>query len=355
MYELPGSLSLISTFPFVGRSSELETLRALMPMAEAEGRRVVLLSGEPGSGKSRLVREFAAEAAGSGALVLYGACDAVVRTPYGPFVEALEHVTRVIDPAEVRVALGTSGGELTRLLPDLPARVGDLLAPVEADADTERHRLRTAVTDVLVGLSARPVLLVLEDGHWADASTLLLLRHLARAAGNARVLLLVTFRDTEADVPEALSQTLADLRRSDDVVRLRLAGLSDDDVDEFLRHAAAGDAGAGQRELARALAALEEAVHSGMIEELPLRRLAYRFTHELVRRALYDRLSGVRRAELHLRVGEALERSEGRSGRALADLAHHFAAAAPLDGAQRGIEYNVEAARAAAAAVAFDE
>ena len=230
-------------------------------------------------------------------------------------------------------------------------------------------------------------------------------------------------------------------------MRLRLAGLSDDDVGEFLRHAAEGDAGTGPPELARAigeltggnaflvcelwralvetgivevadgtirptrplaelgtpesvrevvsqrlsrlapattdlleltatagsefgldivrqaaglsepdlLAALDEAVRSGMIEELPSRRLAYRFTHELVRRALYDRLSGVRRAEMHLRVGEALERSEGRSGRALADLAHHFAAAAPLDDAQRGIEYNVEAARAAAAAVTFDE
>jgi DNA-binding CsgD family transcriptional regulator/tetratricopeptide (TPR) repeat protein len=439
MYELPGSLRLTSTFPFVGRSPELETLRALMPMAEGEGRRVVLLSGEPGSGKSRLVREFAGEAAASGVLVLYGACDAVVPTPYGPFVEALEHATRVVDPAELRVALGTSGGELTRLIPDLPARVGDLPAPVEADADTERHRLHTAVTELLVGLSARPVLLVLEDGHWADASTLLLLRHLARAAGNARVLLLATFRDTEADVPQTLSQTLADLRRSDDVVRLRLSGLTDDDVAEFLRHAAEGDAGAGQPELARAigeltggnaflvcelwralvetgivevvegtirptrplaelgtpesvrevvsqrlsrlapptidlleltatagsefgldivrqaaglsepdlLAALDEAVRSAMIEELPSRRL--------VRRALYDRLSAVRRAEMHLRVGEALERSEDRSGRTLADLAHHFAAAAPLDRAHRGIEYNVRAARAAAAAVSFDE
>ena len=97
---------------------------------------------------------------------------------------------------------------------------------------------------------------MLEDGHWADASTLLLLRHLARAAGDARVLLLATFRDTEADVPEALSETLADLRRSDDVVRLRLAGLSDDEVAEFVRHAAGGDAGAGLPELARAIGEL---------------------------------------------------------------------------------------------------
>jgi DNA-binding CsgD family transcriptional regulator/tetratricopeptide (TPR) repeat protein len=447
MHELPGPLCLTSMFPFVGRTAELDTLRALMPMAEGEGRRVVLLGGEPGSGKSRLVREFAREAASGGALVLYGGCDAVVHTPYGPFVEALDHLTRVLDPAELRAALGTAGGELTRLLPDLPARVGDLPHPVEADPDTERHRLHTAVTDLLAGVSGRPVLLVIEDGHWADAPTLLLLRHLARAGGRARVLLLATFRDTEADLPEALSDTLADLRRSDDVVRLRLAGLSGDEVGEFVDHAAAGDLGAAAPELARAiseltggnpflvcelwrglvetqlvevvdgairltrpltelgtpesvrevvsqrlsrlaprttdileltatagaefefdivrraagldepdlLAVLDEAVRSGMIEELPSRTLSYRFTHELVRRALYDRLTGVRRAELHLRVGEALEAAEGRSGRALADLAHHFAAAAPLGGAERGIEYNILAAQAATAALAFDE
>ena len=71
---------------------------------------------------------------------------------------------------------------------------------------------------------------------------------------------------------------------------------------------------------------------------------SYRFTHELVRRALYDRLSGLRRAELHLRVGEALEAAEGRSGRTLADLAHHFSAAAPFGGTGRAAEYNLLAA-----------
>ena len=448
MPDLPGSLRLTSTFPFVGRAAELETLHTLIPNAEGEGRRVVLLGGEPGSGKSRLVREFAAEAARDGALVLYGACDAVVRTPYGPFVEALDHLARTADTDELREALGTGGGELTRLLPDLSTRFADLPSPVDADPDTERHRLHTAVTDLLTGITRRrPALLILEDGHWADAPTLLLLRHLTRAAGHARVLLLATFRDTEADVPEPLSETLADLRRSDDVVRLHLAGLSGVDVAEFVRSAAGGELGAELRELAQTvhdltkgnpflvcelwrtfvetgavelaggtvhltrppseigspesvrevvshrlsrltpmtthllelaatagsefeldivraaaglgepelLAALDEAVRSGMLEELPSPGLAYRFTHELVRRALYDRLSGMRRAELHLRVADALERSVGRSGRALADLAHHFAVAAPFGGAGRGVEYNVLAARAASAALAFDE
>src|SRR5438105_4731809 len=78
----------------------------------------------------------------------------------------------------------------------------------EAEPDTERHRLPTAVTALLVEIPRdRPAVLVLEDGHWADVPTLLLLRHLTRAAGNARVLLLTTFRDTEADVSEALSET----------------------------------------------------------------------------------------------------------------------------------------------------
>src|SRR5262245_1708064 len=252
---LPGPLSLTSAFPFVGRSRELRTLRALVPWAEGEGRRVVLVGGEAGSGKSRLVREFASEVAADGGLVLYGACDAVVRPPYGPFVDALDHLARTADPDELRAALGGTGGELARLLPDLVVRTGE--PRPEADPDTERHRLHTAVTDLLTSVGrGRPVLLVLEDAHWAHAPTLGLLRHLARASGRARLLLLATFRDAEADMPDALAETLADLRRSDDVVRLRLGGLSDEEVVEFVRRA--GDAESGVPELARAISDLTE-------------------------------------------------------------------------------------------------
>ncbi len=355
---------------------------------------------------------------------------------------------RATEVGQLQAALGAGGGELTRLLPDLPTLLGELPAPVEADPDTERHRLHTAVADLLANVSrGRPVLLVLEDGHWADAPTLLLLRHLARSAWSARLLLLATFRDTEADLPEGLAETLADLRRSEDVVRMRLAGLSGTEVSDLLSRTAGGDLDSDARELAATihdltggnaflvcelwralvetgivevadgqvsvsrplselgtpesvrevvnqrlsrlapktidllelaavagpefelepvrtaaglaepefLAALEEAVGSGMIEELPSQQLACRFTHEIVRRALYDRLSRLRRAELHLRVGEALEGAGAPSDRTLADLAHHFGAAAPFGGAERAIEYNLRAARAASAALAFDD
>lgn len=418
-----------------------------MPRAGGEGPRVVLVGGEAGSGKSRLVREFARDVARDGALVLYGAGDAVVRAPYGPFAQAFERLVDVIDPAEVRAVLGTGGGELTRLLPDLPVRPDRPAPPARADPDTERHRLHSAVTDMLEGIGRQhQILLVIDDAQWADTPSVLLLRHLARAAGGP-VLLLATFREEEAGMEQALAQTLADLRRSDDVVRMRLAGLSGDEVIEFVESAGEGRSGTALPELAHTiskltdgnpflvcelwralletnvldmtggvirltrplatlgtpdsvsevvnqrlsrlalptrvlldvaatvgpefeleivrrgtrlaeaelLGALDEAVRSGIIEELAERKLAYRFTHELVRRAAYDRLTAVRRAELHLRVGDCLESAEARSPRALADLARHFAAAAPLAEVGRATEYNVLAAHAAIDALAFDQ
>ncbi len=104
------------------------------------------------------------------------------------------------------------------------------------------------------------------------------------------------------------------------------------------------------------LAALDESVRSGMIEAVSATAPAYRFTHELVRRALYDRLTALRRAELHLRVGTALEDTlPVTPGRGLADVAHHLAAAGSLGDTERAIDYNLRAARAAMAALAFEQ
>lgn len=213
MPRLPGPLRLTPSFPFAGRSSELATLRALIPHADGEALTFALVAGEAGSGKSRLVREFAREAAAGGAFVLYGACDSAVRRPYRPFVEALDQLVRSTDEETLRDALGSEGAELSRLLPDLAQRVGELPPPVAADPDTERHRLHSAVAGLLAVVGRRaPLVVVIEDGHWADTPTLLLLRHLARGASDARALVVTTFRDTEAEVPEALSAALVDLR-----------------------------------------------------------------------------------------------------------------------------------------------
>ena len=242
MGKLPGPLRLTPSFPFAGRSRELATLRTLIPRADGEGLRFALIGGEAGSGKSRLVREFAHEAAASGALVLYGACDSAVRRPYGPFVEAIEQLVRSIDDGALLDVLGPHAEELARLLPELAQRVGELPLPIAADPDTERHRLHGAVGDLLAAAGRRaPLVVVIEDGHWADTPTLLLLRHLARGAAGARALLVTTFRDTEAEVPEALAAALVDLRRSEGVVRLRLGGLSTDEISEFVERAV-GDA-----------------------------------------------------------------------------------------------------------------
>jgi DNA-binding CsgD family transcriptional regulator len=449
--DLPGSLGSSSTYPFVGRGAEMETLRALVPRAPGEGRRIALISGEPGVGKSRLVREFATATAGDRAFVLYGSCDAAVRAPYGPFVEAIDQLLREGDIEDLRAALGESG-ELVRLVPDLPNLVDGLPEPVAADSDTERHRLHMAVADLLEAVSrSRPIVLVIEDAHWADAPTLQLLRHLARSTWNARVLVLMTVRESSEERSPELDETLADLQRSEHVARIRLAGLSGSEVADLVAAVVGERAGEGDEselaelagaihdltagnaflvcELWRALAetgivevaagsvrltaplaelgtpesvrdvvsqrlsrltaataellelaavagpefelaairraarlpepelaaALEGAVAWGMLEELPPPRLAFRFTHELVRRALYDRLSALRRAELHLRVGEGLEEDGSRSIRQVVDLAHHFGAAAELGGAERAIAYNREAARSAVAALAYDD
>src|SRR6476661_10513365 len=105
MHKLPGPLRLTPSFPFAGRSRELATLRTLIPRVDGEGLRFALVGGEAGSGKSRLVREFAHDAAAAGAFVCYGACDSEVRRPYGPFVDAIGQLVRSIDEDTLRTTL----------------------------------------------------------------------------------------------------------------------------------------------------------------------------------------------------------------------------------------------------------
>src|SRR5919198_5429134 len=112
---LPGPLRLTPALPFVGRGAELTVLGKLWDEARAEGRRVALVGGEPGCGKTRLAWELAGRAAEDGAAVLYGTCDAHLTSPYQPFVEALTHLVEHVEPAALRDAAGPRPGEPARL------------------------------------------------------------------------------------------------------------------------------------------------------------------------------------------------------------------------------------------------
>ena len=176
------------------------------------------------------MRELACSAAAEdGVTVLYGACDAVIRTPYGPFASALGHYVRHVDPDELRSGLGGLGGELARLLPEQTGEGRPPAPSLQGDVDTEQLRLHAVVTHLLASIGEQaPVLLVLEDVHWADAATLQLMRHLVRAGSDVRMLVVATFRDGDADVRADLSDALVDVHRSEGVVRLGLGGLSDE-------------------------------------------------------------------------------------------------------------------------------
>ena len=220
---------------FVGREEELERLARLWKEAVAGERRVALLAGEPGIGKTRLAVELAGAVRESGGVVLAGRCDEDLGVPYQPFVEALRHY---VSCAEER-RLGRYAGELARLLPELPDLVGGLPEPLRSDPETERYRLFDALAGWLSDVSAEaPVLLVLDDLHWAAKPTLLLLRHVLRSPEPLRLLVVGTYRDSEIGRGHPMSDLLAELRRDGGVERLALSGLDAAGVAAFIEAAA---------------------------------------------------------------------------------------------------------------------
>ena len=185
--------------------------------------RAVLVGGDAGAGKTRLVSEFARAAHRRGGTILFGACTEDVEVPYQPFVQALTHALENLT-AELREELVTAHGAILGNL--LPTGVTpDTSDPNDHDGDTERYRLFEAVASLLGDLAKRvPLLLVLDDMHWARRPTVQLLDHLLRSTRLGRVCVLATFRNVPADMGEPLHEALPDLRRQPGVDRLTLAG-----------------------------------------------------------------------------------------------------------------------------------
>jgi class 3 adenylate cyclase/DNA polymerase III delta prime subunit len=256
---LPPGLDPGTRFAFVGRSEQLDTAVERWKGAAEGERGVVLFAGEPGIGKTRLAMELAALAHGQGATVMFGRCDDELGVPFQPFVEALSWDVDHAAPEALAARLGRYGGELGRLVPGLTDRVRGLDPPLQSDPETEQYRLFEAVAGWLAAASRdSPVLLVLDDLHWAAKPTLLMLRHLTASAEDMRLLVVGTYRDTDLDRGHPLSEVLADLRRRDMVDRVPLIGLDEQGVVEFLEQTAGHELDERGRALAGAIHAETE-------------------------------------------------------------------------------------------------
>jgi DNA-binding SARP family transcriptional activator len=247
---LPAPLARDERLPLVGRAREMAGLDAAWTETTARQRRLLLLGGEPGIGKSRLTADFARRVHGDGTLVLFGRCDEGMGVPYQPFVEALGRYLREAPVPQ----LGRMAGELTRLVPEVAERVPGLPPPSRSEPESERYRLFEAVAAWLSAASEqRPVVFVIDDLHWATKPTLLLLSHVIRSDEAMSALLLATYRDSALDVTPEVADAVAELLRQPGVDRLRLAGLDEAEVAALIEAHARRELDDDGRALARVI------------------------------------------------------------------------------------------------------
>ena len=220
----------VSSPVFVGRTAELDRLCRALDEAGAHRPTVRLVAGEAGIGKTRLVSEFAGRARESGAHVLVGGCLQVGGTglPYAPFVAALRPLLRGLGEARLDELIGPGRQELARLLPDL-GPIEPRTEPNRPDGSLTGTAAQARLFEIVLGLVRRlsedaTVLLVVEDLHWADASTRDLLSFLVRSMRDAAVACVATYRSDELHRRHALRPLLAELQRLHNVDDIELGG-----------------------------------------------------------------------------------------------------------------------------------
>ncbi|HVM00905.1 MAG TPA: AAA family ATPase [Egibacteraceae bacterium] len=221
---------------FVGREAEMATLLSGLQSASSGHGGLYLLGGDPGIGKTRLAAEFAVRAEAAAARVLWGRCWEAGGAPaYWPWIQSLRTLVHGMESEALARIVAGGGSVLAQLLPELRERLTDLPDLEPASPEIARFRL----FDTLSGLLQRsaetePLILVFEDLHAADPSSLLLLQFVAAGLSASRLLVLGTFRDLELTREHPLAAALPELGRATGTVRLSLTGLSQPDVARFI-------------------------------------------------------------------------------------------------------------------------
>jgi DNA-binding SARP family transcriptional activator/tetratricopeptide (TPR) repeat protein len=231
----------------VGREDDLAAMSRWWSGVQSGDTSLLLVDGDAGIGKTRLVSELARSVEAEGALVLWGRCDEDPVAPFQPFAEALGRYFGSLSADEISQIPEWRLAELSRLVLRLgeytPGRVVDL-----TDPENDRFRFFGAVTTTLNEMAARSaVMLVIDDLHWANQPTLLLLRHLLRNNDVAGLGIVGIYRDTDIDSDHPLRSMLAGLRADRSLERVHLKGLSEEAVNELVSASVAADSGlAGQ-------------------------------------------------------------------------------------------------------------
>ena len=221
---------------FVGRQREMSDLKAALEDSLSGRGRLVMLVGEPGIGKTRTAQELATYAGLRGAQVLWGRCYEGQGAPsYWPWVQAIRSYVRDRDSQQLRAEMGSGAVDIAEIVSDVRDKLVDLQGLPFLEPEQARFRLFDSITAFLKSAGrTQPLVLILDALHWADHPSLLLLEFLARELGNARLLIIGTYRDMELSRRHPLAVTLGELTRERLFQRVLLRGLSQQDVDRFI-------------------------------------------------------------------------------------------------------------------------
>ncbi|MGZ4331879.1 MAG: protein kinase domain-containing protein [Solirubrobacteraceae bacterium] len=427
-----------SRLPFAGRGAELNRLLGALNVTDGE-RQMIAIAGDPGMGKTRLAGELARVAHERGAIVLYGRCYETPLAPYQPFVETLRLLiaSEGVDwiPVDVRRELGRVLPELRESLPDEPEAEGNA-------AEAARLRLFEEIATTFAHIARRgPLVVVLDDLHWGDRPTMLLLSHLLRSPDPAALTVVAAYRESELARGHPLRELMPELDRDGRLARIRLDGLDEEAtgmllaavldappgpdlirsiaaesggnpffIEQVVRHLLAADAleqhpegftfraghsavsvpptvrelirgrverlgkattealeaaavcgqvfsprivaDASRLGLADTLDALEAADAAQLIRPAAQRADQWTFAHGLIRSALYETLTQLRRARLHVMIADALESVPDVEP---AELAGHAFGAISVEGPARAIRAARQAAERALRGLAYEE
>ena len=222
---------------FVGRQREMGELKAALEDALSGRGRLVTVVGEPGIGKTRTAQELATYAGLRGCQVLWGRChESRGAPPYWPWVQAIRSYVRERDPERLRSEMGTGAADIAEIVSDVRERIPDLKpSPAVDDPEQARFRLFDSITAFLKTASrGQPLVVILDNLHWADKPSLLLLEFLAQELADSRLLVIGTYRDVDLSRQHPLVETLGELTREHLFQRVLLRGLSQDDVGRFI-------------------------------------------------------------------------------------------------------------------------